>query len=75
MNNENKKYPQTKVYFDGSHYIGIPKDNFPHGKSCKRKKTKSCNANKTLAKKNLNLHTKIVKAYQRKNRKSILLNK
>lgn len=37
MNKENKNYPQTKVYFDGSHYIGIPKDNFPHGKSCKRK--------------------------------------
>lgn len=36
MNNENKNYPQTKVYFDGSQYIGIPKDNFPHGKSCKR---------------------------------------
>lgn len=35
MNDENKNYPDTKVYFDGSHYIGIPKDNYPHGKGCK----------------------------------------
>lgn len=38
MIEENKNYPYTKVYYDGSHYIGIPKNNFPHGKSCKRKK-------------------------------------
>ena len=36
MNDENKNYPDTKVYFDGSHYIGIPKDNYPHGKGCKK---------------------------------------
>ena len=36
MNDENKYYPDTKVYFDGSHYIGIPKDNYPHGKGCKK---------------------------------------
>lgn len=36
MENENKNYPDTKVYFDGSHYIGIPKDNYPHGKGCKK---------------------------------------
>ncbi len=39
MESENKNYPETKVYFDGSHYIGIPKDNYPHGKGCNRKKT------------------------------------
>ncbi len=37
MNNENKNYPQTKVYFDGSHYIGIPKDNFHHERVVKEK--------------------------------------
>lgn len=37
MENENKNYSDTKVYFDGSHFIGIPKDNYPHGKGCKRK--------------------------------------
>lgn len=36
MSNENKNYPETKVYFDGSHYIGIPKENFPRGKGCKK---------------------------------------
>lgn len=36
MNDENKNYPDTKVYFDGSHYIGIPKGNYPHGKGCKK---------------------------------------
>ena len=34
--NKNKNYPDTKVYFDGSHYIGIPKGNYPHGKGCKK---------------------------------------
>ncbi len=33
---ETKNYPDTKVYFDSSHYIGIPKENYPHGKGCKR---------------------------------------
>lgn len=36
MNEETKNYPDTKVYFDGSHYIGIPKENYPHGKGCKK---------------------------------------
>ena len=36
MENETKNYPDTKVYFDGSHYIGIPKENYPHGKGCKK---------------------------------------
>lgn len=36
MNNETKNYPDTKVYYDGSHYIGIPQENFPRGKDCKR---------------------------------------
>ena len=36
MENENKNYPDTKGYFDGSHYIGIPKGNYPHGKGCKK---------------------------------------
>lgn len=35
MNDETKNYPDTKVYFDGSHYLGIPKENYPHGKGCK----------------------------------------
>ena len=36
MSDETKNYPDTKVYFDGSHYIGIPKENYPHGKGCKK---------------------------------------
>ena len=36
MNEETKNYTDTKVYFDGSHYIGIPKENYPHGKGCKK---------------------------------------
>lgn len=36
MNNENKNYPETKVYYDGSHYIGIPQENYPHGKGSKK---------------------------------------
>lgn len=31
-------YSNVKVYNDGSHYIGIPKENFFHGKNIKRKK-------------------------------------
>ncbi len=31
-------YSNVKVYNDGSHYIGIPKENFFHGKSIKCKK-------------------------------------
>lgn len=36
MNDETKNYPETKVYYDGSHYIGIPQENYPHGKGSKR---------------------------------------
>ena len=39
MNDETKNYPDTKVYFDGSHHIGIPKENYPHGKGCKKQST------------------------------------
>ena len=27
---------KSKIYYDGSHYIAIPPDAFPHGKGCKR---------------------------------------
>lgn len=36
MNDENKNYPETKVYYDGSHNIGIPQENYSHGKGSKR---------------------------------------
>lgn len=36
MENENKNYADVKVYYDGSHYIGIPQENFPHGKGIKK---------------------------------------
>lgn len=36
---EKRNYPNTKVYYDGSHYIAIPQDSFPRGKSCKRRHT------------------------------------
>ncbi len=32
-------YPKAKIYFDGSHYIGIPQENYKHGKGSKRKNT------------------------------------
>jgi len=31
----------VKVYYDGSHYIGIPQGAFPSGKGCKRRVVKS----------------------------------
>lgn len=37
---ENKNYENVKVYYDGGHYIGIPPENFPHGKGCKRTSSK-----------------------------------
>lgn len=27
---------QSKIYYDGSHYIAIPQENFPRGKGCKK---------------------------------------
>lgn len=29
-------YPKTKVYYDGSHYIGIPQGSYPSGKGIKK---------------------------------------
>ncbi len=73
MNNENKNYPKTKVYFDGSHYIGIPKDNFPHGKSCKRKKTKSCNAKQDTCKEKFEIAYKDSQSLPKKQRKTYII--
>ncbi len=36
METENKNYEDVKVYYDGSHYIGIPQENFSHGKGIKK---------------------------------------
>lgn len=36
MNGKNKNYPETKVYYDGSHFIGIPPENFTSGKRKKQ---------------------------------------
>lgn len=72
MNNENKDYPQTKVYFDGSHYIGIPKDNFPHGKSCKRK-TKSYNAKQDTCKEKFDIAYKDSQSLPKKERKKFII--
>lgn len=36
MEHGNKNYTDVKVYCDGSHYIGIPKENYPHGKGIKK---------------------------------------
>lgn len=36
---ENRNYPNSKVYYDGSHYIAIPQGSFPSGKGCKRRHT------------------------------------
>ena len=33
-------YPKTKIYYDGSHYIGIPQGAYPSGKGCKRRAVK-----------------------------------
>lgn len=73
MNNEIKNYPQTKVYYDGSHYIGIPKDNFPHGKSCKRKKTKSCNAKQDTCKEKFDIAYKESQSLPKKERKKYII--
>lgn len=73
MNNEIKNYPQTKVYYDGSHYIGIPKDNFPHGKSCKRKKTKSCNAKQDTCKEKFDIAYKESQSLPKKERKKFII--
>ncbi len=32
-------YQKSKVYYDGSHYIAIPQENYKHGKGSKRTKT------------------------------------
>ncbi len=34
-------YQKSKVYYDGSHYIAIPQENYKHGKGSKRTKTTS----------------------------------
>lgn len=74
MNNENKNYPQTKVYFDGSHYIGIPKDNFPHGKSGKRKtKHKLKNTTKTPAQEKFEIAYKDSQRLPKKKRKTYII--
>ena len=31
-------FKKAKVYYDGSHYIAIPQENFPRGKGCKKKR-------------------------------------
>lgn len=36
---ENKNYPNSKVYHDGSHYIAIPQGSFPSGKGIKKRHT------------------------------------
>ncbi len=36
--NEPHYYSQVKVYFDGSHYVGIPRENYPHRKRYRRGK-------------------------------------
>ncbi len=36
---ENRNYPNSKVYHDGSHYIAIPQENFPRGKGIKKRHT------------------------------------
>lgn len=33
---ENKNYPDSKVYYDGSHYIAIPQGSYPSGKGIKK---------------------------------------
>lgn len=33
-------YQKTKIYYDGSHYIGIPQGAYPSGKGCKRRGVK-----------------------------------
>ena len=36
---ENKNYPNSKVYYDGSHYIAIPQGSFPSGEGIKKRYT------------------------------------
>ena len=36
---ENRNYPNSKVYHDGSHYIAIPQRSFPSGKGIKKRHT------------------------------------
>lgn len=36
---ENRNYPNSKVYHDGSHYIAIPQGSFPSGKGIKKRHT------------------------------------
>ncbi len=33
-------YQKTKIYYDSSHYIGIPQGSYPSGKGCKRRGVK-----------------------------------
>ena len=74
MIENNKNYPKTKVYFDGSHYIGIPKDNFLHGKSCKRKaKHKSKNTTKTPAQEKFDIAYKESQSLPKKERKKYII--
>ena len=37
--NEQRNYPDSKVYHDGSHFIAIPQGSYPSGKGCKRRHT------------------------------------
>ena len=37
--NEQRNYPDSKVYHDGSHYIAIPQGSYPSCKCCKRRHT------------------------------------
>lgn len=47
---EYKNYADVKIYYDGSHYIGIPKENYPHGKGSKRRGKTVAKQTKTKAK-------------------------
>ncbi len=40
-------YQNTKIYYDGSHYIGIPQGAYPSGKGCKRRAVKQVQQPKT----------------------------
>lgn len=35
----NRNYPDSKVYYDGSHYIAIPQGSYPSGKGIKKRHT------------------------------------
>lgn len=47
---EYKNYADVKIYYDGSHYIGIPKENYSHGKGCKHRGKTVAKQTKTKAK-------------------------